>query len=319
MPQFEERRAARIAKNKALFEDLGLNALSSAIRDPPAKRRKLTTGPRNVATAPTRTSARIATIESKPANAGDKVAEEKVKPLIRKSSSSQTTQPAVALLQSTSRISETNLEETRAGWTSWKATEPAPTRDEDGTFHFESDPDFVPNLSPEEVLHQGAFGGTYFRPLFSKTMGITIEDDWRELPESWIQGLSADRYLTGLSYDAEVNKYGVVCGQTIEEWEANGWIRHEHDVRGWFQWYCRYFQGRRCADDDRQISRWKKCAGERGRWRRTLLKKYQAAGIRSVIDEADDSVDGLSPAIHQTLHHWALEIRQHILDMFWEC
>lgn len=78
--------------------------------------------------------------------------------------------------------------------------------------------------------------------------------------------------------------------------------------------------GRRCPDDERQISRWKKCVGETGRWRRTLLKKYLQNGIRSVFDE-DDHDDGekgdVSPVVHQTCHHWAYEVRQDALDRFW--
>ncbi|KAH6705275.1 hypothetical protein BKA61DRAFT_493041, partial [Leptodontidium sp. MPI-SDFR-AT-0119] len=52
--------------------------------------------------------------------------------------------------------------------------------------------------------------------------------------------------------------------QSIEEWEAAGWINHTYPVRGLFQWYCRFFMGRRCGDDERQISRWKKCASAMG-------------------------------------------------------
>lgn len=77
--------------------------------------------------------------------------------------------------------------------------------------------------------------------------------------------------------------------------------------------------GRRCADDERQVSRWKKCVGETGRWRRTLLKKYIQMGIRSVFDDGDEA-DGrgdVSPVVHQTCHHWAYEVRQEALDRYW--
>jgi hypothetical protein len=154
--------------------------------------------------------------------------------------------------------------------------------------------------------------------LYSKVLGITIEDDWEELPPAWVEGLNVGKFLTSTNYDPEVNKFGVASGQSIEEWEANGWINHEHDVRGWFQWYCRFFLGRRCDDDERQIGRWKRCVGETGRWRRTLLKKYQAADIRTVADEGEDDVEGVSPVIHQTCHHWAWEVRQGALDALWD-
>ena len=82
--------------------------------------------------------------------------------------------------------------------------------------------------------------------------------------------------------------------------------------------------GRRCADDDRQIARWRRCVGESGRWRRALLKKYVQNGIRHVTDEGDELDDGdgqpkgdVSPVVHQTCHHWAWEVRQEALDRFW--
>lgn len=146
-----------------------------------------------------------------------------------------------------------------------------------------------------------------------------VEDDWKELPEEWIEDLDPNMYLMNPSYDQSVNKFGVACGQSIEEWEAAGWIAHEYDVRGWFQWYCRFFQGRRCEDDERQISRWRKCVGETGRWRRILLKKYLAMGVREVFDDGEDEdVREVSPVIHQTCHHWAYEVRQDDLDRAWK-
>ena len=132
-----------------------------------------------------------------------------------------------------------------------------------------------------------------------------------------------EKYLTSTEYDPEINKFGVSCGQSIEEWEAAGWIAHDYDVRGWFQWYCRFFLGRRCDDDERQVGRWARCVGEKGRWRRMLLKKYVAAGVRSVMDDGDEDEEEesgrrLSPVVHQTCHHWAWEVRQGVLDGMWE-
>lgn len=184
---------------------------------------------------------------------------------------------------------------------------------------------FTPNLSPASIIRQGAFGGTYFRPYYSKTLRTTVSDDWQELPPKWTAGLDPDTYLASNTYNPAVNKFGVTCGQTIEEWEAAGWIRHDHDIRGWFQWYCRFFLGRRCEDDERQISRWRKCAGETGRWRRMLLKRYKEAGVRSVADEGADEDEmveegerrDVSPVMHQTCWHWAWEVRQDELDRLW--
>lgn len=123
------------------------------------------------------------------------------------------------------------IEEIRTGWTNWSPSAPPPTRDENGTFHFDSRPTFLPNKSPEEVIREGCFGGSYFRPLKSRKLGIVIRGDYKELPEAWTDGLDISRYLTSPTYDREVNKFKVTCGQSIEKWEAAGWIDHEHDVK----------------------------------------------------------------------------------------
>ncbi|KAI0541801.1 hypothetical protein GGR58DRAFT_528252 [Xylaria digitata] len=212
-----------------------------------------------------------------------------------------------------------DLEALKASWSSWTPSAEPPTRDEEGKYHFNSHPSFTPNKSPEDIIREGSFGGSYWRPLYSRHLRTTISEDWRELPKSWTENLSVERYLTSDTYSPEINKYGVACGQSIEKWEAAGWIAHQYDVRGWFQWYCRFFLGRRCENDERQVNRWRKCVGETDRWRRTLLKKYVQNGIHTVTDE-DDEVNekkDVSPVIHQTCHHWAWEVRQEALDRFW--
>lgn len=165
-------------------------------------------------------------------------------------------------------------------------------------------------------MREGSFGGSYWRPLRSQKLGVTIENDWRELPSKWIESLDVETYLIRPGYDASANKFGVACGQSIEEWEAAGWINHTYDVRGWFQWYCRFFQGRRCDDDERQVGRWARCVGATGRWRRTLLRKYVQNGVKDVFDDGEQEKE-ISPVIHQTCHHWAFEVRQDVLDEFW--
>lgn len=91
------------------------------------------------------------------------------------------------------------------------------------------------------------------------------------------------------------------CGQGLDAWEASGWIT-KWDPRGWFHWYCRFFQGRRIpGEDERQISRWYGIAGPHGRWKTSLAKKCALA--RKPF--GDPSV---SPVVRQTLLHWAYEL-----------
>ena len=102
-----------------------------------------------------------------------------------------------------------------------------PKRSADGTYHFEGFPQFVPNRSPKEILQEGSFGGTYFRPIKSSVCpGVKFGDEvWKELPEDWIKGLDPATRLCSSTYRASVNKYKVKCGASLEEWETSGWIK----------------------------------------------------------------------------------------------
>jgi hypothetical protein len=104
-------------------------------------------------------------------------------------------------------------------------------------------PGFTPQLTPEEMLRLGVFGGKY------------MTDCRREFPSRWFTKakLCADRH------DPALNFFGVNASQSLAVWRRNGWIRPQ-DPRGWFQWYCRYYMGRRSADDARQIRRWRAIA-----------------------------------------------------------
>jgi hypothetical protein len=105
-----------------------------------------------------------------------------------------------------------------------------------GNFHAE----FRPELTPKQMLELGVFGGKY------------MTDCMGEFPAEWFENarLSAEGHEAGLNF------FGVNASQSLEVWREKGWI-YEADPRGWFQWYCRYYMGRRCADDERQIKRWK--------------------------------------------------------------
>ena len=98
-------------------------------------------------------------------------------------------------------------------------------------------------------------------------------------------------------YDVSVNKYGVMCGTSLRFWENKGWI-NEIDPYGFFQWYFRYWLGRRSKDDERQINRWKKIVS---RFRGKLVKMIRDAGSKF-----DDY--SISPKIRQILLHWGYEL-----------
>jgi len=164
---------------------------------------------------------------------------------------------------------------------------------------------FCPTATPAQVLQAGAFGGTYFRDISSAVTGERHTDAWAELPRQWIKSLDISAQLARpwSQYDARVNKYGAKCGNTLEEWETSGWIKSQ-DPYGWFQWYCRFFQGRRTEDDARQISRWLKVCGPTGRWKGNLIAKCLKQGRRF----NDPTV---APAVRQSLLHWAYELTEH--------
>ena len=163
---------------------------------------------------------------------------------------------------------------------------------------FKDFPEFKPNLSPKQILQLGSFGGTYFRPIYSSVTKKSYGDEvWMELPQEWLKGLNIETEVASSDYHKEVNRYGVKCGASLEMWESKGWIVAE-DPYGWFQWYCRFFQGRRTEDDERQVGRWVRVAGEgSGRWRNFLIGKIQRSGKRF-----DDET--VSPVTRQTLQHW---------------
>lgn len=208
-----------------------------------------------------------------------------------------------------------------AKYNDWTPSAPEPTLLEDGTYHFASHPTFTPNKSPLSILLEGAFGGSYFSPWRSRTLNLTLQDDYLLiLPESWRAQLQPPtKYLVSPTYDLSLNKYGVQCGQTLSEWEAAGWMNFDHDPRGWFEWYIRFWLGRRCDDgeDERQVGRWLRCVGPKGRWKRMLLKKYVETGVRSIFDDDNDADKEVSPVMHQTCHHWAYQVRQEDLDEAW--
>ncbi|XP_016321411.1 uncharacterized protein LOC107672636 isoform X1 [Sinocyclocheilus anshuiensis] len=174
-------------------------------------------------------------------------------------------------------------------------------RNEKGQLVFKDHPEFTPNMSPKEVLQAGSFGGTYFRPIYSSITKQHYKDVWQEIPKDWLDGLNISKQVASSTYRENVNTYNVKCGGSLDMWESSGWIVPQ-DPYGWFQWYCsRFYQGRRTEDDARQISRWAKCAGVKGRWRQNLITKVVRSGC------AYDN-PSVSPVVRQTLQHWGYKL-----------
>jgi hypothetical protein len=90
------------------------------------------------------------------------------------------------------------------------------------------DPDFKPELTPKQMLSLGVFGGKY------------MTDAVDEFPSDWF----AEAKLSPRRHDAPLNYFGVSASQPLSVWREKGWI-YPDDPRGWFQWYCRYYVGRR--------------------------------------------------------------------------
>lgn len=138
------------------------------------------------------------------------------------------------------------------------------------------DPEFQPDLTPAEMLKLGVFCGKY------------MTDCRDEFPAGWFKGakLSPDKR------DCSLNYFGVDASQPLAEWRRKGWI-HPDDPRGWFQWYCRYYMGRRMEDDARQIRRWK------------AFRRH----ARQVMANCDPGDPFCRPRQRQALLHWAYDSR----------
>ena len=91
--------------------------------------------------------------------------------------------------------------------------------------HFASHPSFRPNLTPSEMFRAGACGGGYFRRIRSGVTGLSYVDAWKEFPAEWWEGLNPAKHLASSTYNPAVNKWGVMSGQGLEEWESSGWIK----------------------------------------------------------------------------------------------
>jgi hypothetical protein len=138
-------------------------------------------------------------------------------------------------------------------------------------------PDFCPELTPQEMLALGVFGGKY------------MTDCTAEFPPEWF----AQARLSPRRHDPKMNYFGISASKPLSYWQEKGWIYPE-DPRGWFQWYCRYYMGRRCPDDDRQIKRWRAFRRHAGQ-----LQKYCLPGDL-----------GCRPRQRQALLQWGYDSRR---------
>ena len=139
------------------------------------------------------------------------------------------------------------------------------------------DPEFRPDLTPKQMLGLGVFGGKY------------MTDCKKEFPKSWFEKAK----LNPKFHDPNLNYFGVNASQPLSVWRAKGWI-HPDDPRGWFQWYCRYYLGRRHSDDKRQIKRWK-----------AFVRHYSA--VKKNCQKGDFTC---RPKQRQALLHWAYDSRK---------
>lgn len=135
---------------------------------------------------------------------------------------------------------------------------------------------FQPELTPKEMLHLGVFGGKY------------LNDCRAEFPSDWYD----EARLSPKYKDISKNYFMVDASQPLSVWQRKGWINPQ-DPRGWFQWYCRYYLGRRTEDDIRQINRWK-------------AFKRHASAVKKNCERYDFSCRKKQ---RQALLHWAYDSR----------
>ncbi len=147
----------------------------------------------------------------------------------------------------------------------------------------EFDPLFKPELTPQQMLALGVFGGRYMR------------DGIHEFPAVWFS--HARLHPAGVpGHSPQLNYFKVDASQPLSVWRAKGWINEFHDPRGWFQWYCRYYMGRRLPEEDaRQIKRWR-------------MMRRHSAQIQRSCKKGDISCHSRQ---RQALLHWAYDSRNY--------
>jgi hypothetical protein len=138
-------------------------------------------------------------------------------------------------------------------------------------------PEFKPQLTPQQMLAMGVFGGKY------------MTDCANEFPDEWFDGAK----LSSEKHNPDLNFFQEKASKPLSYWLQKGWI-HPDDPRGWFQWYCRYYMGRRHEDDARQIRRWKAMTRHISQLRNNCIKGDLLC----------------RPRQRQALLHWAYDSRE---------
>lgn len=166
-----------------------------------------------------------------------------------------------------------------------------PTYNADLQFYqFEDRLDFTPVYSPDEMIEAGVFGGNYFG-------NLEVQKNWKDfVPPAFVKDCNVEKLIVP-AYVKSINRYGVDCGMDYPGWLAAGWIV-EQDPYGWFNWYINFYYGRRSADDNRQISRWKSFIGRHSGMLKSMCSKK---GV-SISDES------IGRKTRQGLLHWAYSI-----------
>lgn len=178
------------------------------------------------------------------------------------------------------------------------------TKKKSGSIFFADYPEFRPNISPREMFVLGSFGGTYWRPIYSKitkkhykNVHKKYKSWWKNIPES---------HLSSPNYNKDINKYKCKVGTSLEFWEGKHWIT-PYNPYGWVHWYCDFYRGRRCPDDERQIKRWLGLAGPKGRFMRFLVTQI----LKNRGSYKDETI---SPKIRQVLQHWGYKLTKWDFD-----
>lgn len=131
-------------------------------------------------------------------------------------------------------------------------------------------PDFKPYFTPKQMLQLGVFEGKY----------ISDNDSKQEFPTDWYTNAKIVQQEN--LADPTLNYFGIKSRLSLQEWQNRKWVPiklkdnseyKDIDTRGWFQWYCRYYMGRRIEKEDlRQIKRWKAIKRHAGAIRKNCFK-----------------------------------------------